>query len=67
MTDTNQDRTPEHCEVYFARLMVALELRQTHGIIFATAFLDQFTPEIGRAAYRAIQLSTSADELARVG
>lgn len=64
MTTSIHDRKPDHCNDYFAKLLVALELRQTHGIVFAAAFLEQFSPEIGRAAYRAIQVSRSADELA---
>lgn len=36
----------------FAKLLVALELRRTHGKVFAAAFLDQFAPEVTRAAVK---------------
>ena len=36
-------------QVYFARLLVALELRRTHGREFAARFLEEFDVEIRRA------------------
>lgn len=57
MTDPNHKQTTGVCDLYFAKLMVALELRRTHGVIFAAAFLDQFGSEIGRAASKGTQLS----------
>jgi hypothetical protein len=33
----------------FAKLVVALELRRTHGIVFAAAFLEEFDAEISSA------------------
>lgn len=36
-----------HC--YFAKLLIALELRRTHGIVFTAAFLRQYEHEIAHA------------------
>jgi len=51
MTESNSAGGFEN-EVYFARLAVALELRQTHGMIFAACFLEQFDAEIRRAVLK---------------
>jgi hypothetical protein len=33
----------------FARLCLELELRRTHGVLFAATFLEDFEPEVRRA------------------
>lgn len=34
---------------YFGRLVIAIQLRRSHGTIFAAAFLAEFDVEISRA------------------
>lgn len=40
-------------EFYYAKLLLALTLRQSHGLDFAAAFLEEFGCEIQRATSRA--------------
>lgn len=50
MTGTAHEQQDGSRVFYFAKMLVALELRRTHGIVFAAAFLDQFAPEVCRVA-----------------
>lgn len=50
--DTN-DADFSSSELYSAKLLLAFTLRQSHGIVFAGAFLDEFSTEIERAMSRA--------------
>ena len=34
---------------YFAKLFIAIELRRSHGVYFASAFLEDYESEIRRA------------------
>ncbi len=57
-------RKPSHTEAmenpfYFAKLVVALELRRTHGMTFATAFVVEFEMEIIAAACSNAQLRST--------
>ncbi len=36
-------------DCYFAKMLIALELRRTHGVVFAAFFLRQYESEIARA------------------
>lgn len=48
MTIQNDTRVSDsHC--YFAKLLIALELRRTHGTVFTAAFLRQYEHEIAHA------------------
>ncbi len=49
MNNTSDQLSGFENQVYFARLMVGLELRRTHGKEFAARFLEEFDEEIRRA------------------
>lgn len=50
MINPTNEPTSAGNELFFAKLLVALALRKTHGIVFAAAFLDEFESEIHLAA-----------------
>jgi hypothetical protein len=43
------DAIASDSQCYFAKLLIALELRRTHGTVFTAAFLRQYEREIALA------------------
>lgn len=58
MTGLEHQRQGDSRAFYFAKMLVALELRRTHGIVFAAGFLELFAPEICQAAVKLALRST---------
>lgn len=50
MTRDERPTAGDSVDFYFAESLVSQELLRTHGLVFATEFLAQFTPEIWGAA-----------------
>lgn len=52
MTGLEHEQQGDSRVFFVAKMLVALELQRTHGIVFAVSFLDQFPPEVCRAAFK---------------
>lgn len=52
MTGPEHEQQEDSRVLYAAKMLIALELRRTHGIVFAAAFLDEFAPEVCKAAVK---------------
>ena len=52
MTGLKHEQQGDSRVFFVATMLVALELRRTHGIVFAVSFIDQFSPEVCRAAFK---------------
>ena len=63
--DKNDDSSSISSDQYFGRLLIAMELRRTHGMVYAVFFLEEFEEEL----YRAVATNSilSARDLAAAG
>ncbi len=49
-------------EQYFGRLLIAMELRRTHGMLYAVSFIEEFEEQIYIAVARNLILLKIATE-----
>lgn len=58
MTSHLNPYRPDDTLLYFAKLKLGLELRRTHGVTFATAFLEEFAAQVQTAAVNGCRAPT---------